>query len=94
MTLVTSTPPPSCVSLTQDSVTLVLGEEPIQLNSFRSIGASLNAPTVRDNLVDPLTWQSGDDQRIMTTSATTGGICRGPGLKRRLRTRGLIDGVQ
>ena len=68
----TVTPLPSGIVSAQDSVTLVVGEEPIQLNSFRSIGASLNAPIVRDNLIENLTWQSGDDQRIVPTSATTG----------------------
>jgi peptide/nickel transport system substrate-binding protein len=54
----------------RDSITLVLPEEPIQLNSFLSLGASLTSPVTKDNLVEPLTWQSGDDQRIVPTGAT------------------------
>jgi peptide/nickel transport system substrate-binding protein len=51
---------------------LVLPEEPVALNSFGTIGASLNASVTRHNLQDPLTWQSEDDLRIVPTSATTG----------------------
>jgi peptide/nickel transport system substrate-binding protein len=65
-------PLPSGIVSVQDRLTLVVGEEPIQLNSFRSVGAALNTPIVKDNLVETLTWQSGDDQRIVPTSATTG----------------------
>jgi ABC-type transport system substrate-binding protein len=68
----TVTPLPSGIISARDSITLVVPEEPIQLNSFRSIGAALNQQITKDNLVDPLTWQSGDDQRIVPTSATTG----------------------
>jgi peptide/nickel transport system substrate-binding protein len=50
----------------------VLPEEPVALNSFGTIGASLNSSITRHNLQDPLTWQSGDDLRIVPTSATTG----------------------
>jgi peptide/nickel transport system substrate-binding protein len=67
-----ATPLPSGITSARDNITLVIPEEPIQLNSFRSIGASLNAVLVRDNLVESLTWQSGDDQRIVPTGATTG----------------------
>jgi peptide/nickel transport system substrate-binding protein len=45
-------------------------EEPAQLNPLQSIGASTNAYVTRDNVAEPLTWQSGDDQRIVPTSAT------------------------
>jgi peptide/nickel transport system substrate-binding protein len=68
----TVTPLPSGVTSAVDSITLVLPEEPVQLNSFRTSGASLTNPVVRDNLVDMLAWQSGDDQRVVPTSATTG----------------------
>jgi peptide/nickel transport system substrate-binding protein len=67
-----ATPLPSGITSARDNITLVIPEEPIQLNSFRSIGASLNAVLVRDNLVESLTWQSGDDLRIVPTGATTG----------------------
>ena len=68
----TATPLPSGVASASDSITLVVPEEPVAINSFLSIGASLNASVTRANLQDPLTWQSGDDLRIVPTSATTG----------------------
>ena len=68
----TATPVPEGVTSARDAITIVLPEEPIQLNSRGSIGASLNATVTRANLQDPLTWQSGDDLRIVPTSATTG----------------------
>ncbi len=66
----TATPLPSGVTSARDTITLVVPEEPVALNSFLSIGASLNAAITRSNLQDPLTWQSGDDLRIVPTSAT------------------------
>ncbi len=68
----TATPLPEGVTSARNDITIVLPEEPIQLNSRGSIGASLNATVTRANLQDPLTWQSGDDLRIVPTSATTG----------------------
>jgi peptide/nickel transport system substrate-binding protein len=68
----TATPLPSGIVSARDSITLVLPEEPVALSSFGTIGASLNASVTRHNLQDPLTWQSGDDLRIVPTSATTG----------------------
>ena len=68
----TATPLPAGVTSARDEITIVLPEEPIQLNSRLSIGASLNATVTRANLQDPLTWQSGDDLRLVPTSATTG----------------------
>src|SRR5919106_3758985 len=68
----TAMPLPSGITSAQDSITLVLPEEPVALNSFGTIGASLNASVTRHNLQDPLTWQSGEDLRIVPTSATTG----------------------
>ena len=68
----TATPLPSGVVSAKDDILLVLPEEPIQLNSHDSIGASLNAAVTRANVQDPLTWQSGDDLRIVPTSATVG----------------------
>jgi peptide/nickel transport system substrate-binding protein len=68
----TATPLPSGVTSARDDITLVLPEEPVALNSFGTIGASLNSSITRHNLQDPLTWQSGDDLRIVPTSATTG----------------------
>ena len=74
----TATPLPSGVVSARDSIVLVVPEEPIQLSSFLSIGASLNAAVTRANLQDPLTWQSGDDLRIVPTSATVGVGAGGP----------------
>ena len=68
----TATPLAEDVATAQDSIVLVVPEEPVNLNSFLSIGAALNASVTRSNLQDPLTWQSGDDLRIVPTSATTG----------------------
>ena len=68
----TATPLAEDVATAQDSIVLVVPEEPVNLNSFLSIGAALNASITRSNLQDPLTWQSGDDLRIVPTSATTG----------------------
>ena len=74
----TATPAPTATPLAedtataQDSIVLVVPEEPVNLNSFLSIGGSLYAAITRANLQDPLTWQSGDDLRIVPTSATTG----------------------
>ena len=66
----TATPLPSGVTSARDSITLVVPEEPIGLNSLGTIGASLNASITRANLQDALTWQSGDDLRIVPTSGT------------------------
>src|ERR671914_642947 len=52
-----ATPLPSDVTSARDSITLVGGKEPVQLNPMHSIGASLNAVITRDNLVDALAWQ-------------------------------------
>ena len=67
-----ATPLPSGITSARDSITLVLPEEPIALSGMGTIGASLNAAVTRANLQDPLTWQSGDDLRIVPTSATVG----------------------
>ena len=66
----TATPLPSGVTSARDSITLVVPEEPIGLNSLGTIGAALNASITRANLQDALTWQSGDDLRIVPTSGT------------------------
>lgn len=66
----TVTPPVAQLETARDSITLVMPEEPAQLNPLQSIGASTNAYVTRDNVAEPLTWQSGDDQRIVPTSAT------------------------
>ncbi len=66
----TVTPRPTGIVSARNSITLVMPEEPSQINPFMSIGASTTAYVTRDNVAEPLTWQSGDDQRIVPTSAT------------------------
>jgi len=66
----TVTPRPTSIVSAKDTVVLVLGTEPVQLHSFLSIGSSLDGAVTRDNLVDPLTYSSGDDRRIIPTSAS------------------------
>jgi ABC-type transport system substrate-binding protein len=39
------------------------------MNPFLTVGG-ISTSIVKDNLVDPLTWQSGDDLRIVPTTAT------------------------
>ena len=64
----TVTPRPAAIVSARNSITLVLNEEPITLNPFPNQGGIAQSPG-KDNLVDPLTWQSGDDQRIVPTTA-------------------------
>jgi peptide/nickel transport system substrate-binding protein len=63
---------PTGVQSARDSITLVMPEEPIQLSSLNTMGASVIESVTKANVQDPLTWQSGDDLRIVPTSATTG----------------------
>jgi hypothetical protein len=51
-------------------MTLVINEEPLTMNPFPTQGGIAASPG-KDNMVDPLTWQSGDDLRIVPTTATT-----------------------
>jgi peptide/nickel transport system substrate-binding protein len=53
----------------KDSITLAMNEEPLTLNPYPTQGGIAASPG-KDNLVDPLTWQSGDDLRIVPTTAT------------------------
>ena len=62
---------PAGTTSARDSIRLAIPEEPQNMNSLRAIGGSLYQSITRANLVDPLTWQSGDDLRIVPTSATT-----------------------
>lgn len=68
----TPTPLPVGTVSARDSITLAIPEEPQNMNSLRAIGGGLYQSITRANLVDPLTWQSGDDLRIVPTSATVG----------------------
>jgi ABC-type transport system substrate-binding protein len=70
-----STPEPAGAAMpaqpvsAKDSITLAMNEEPITMNPYISQGGIAQSPS-KDNMVDPLTWQSGDDQRIVSTTAT------------------------
>ena len=56
----TPTPLPVGTVSARDKITLVIPEEPQNMNSLRAIGGSLYQSITRASLVDPLTWQSGD----------------------------------
>src|ERR671915_416125 len=66
-----ATPVPAGVASARDTMTLVINQEPLTMNPFPSQGGIAASPG-KDNMVDPLTWQSGDNQRIVPTTATTG----------------------
>jgi peptide/nickel transport system substrate-binding protein len=65
----TVTPKPSDIVSARDQITLVIDSEPVNLNSLIG-GGGISGSIASDNMVDPLTWQSGDDLRIVPTSAT------------------------
>lgn len=73
----TVTPLPSEVVSARDSMTLSINLEPLTMNPFPSQGGIAATPG-KDNMVDPLTWQSGDDLRIVPTTATVGWEQLGP----------------
>ena len=66
----TAAPAPTAVTA-KDSINVVLPEEPAQLSSHGQ-GGGIVTTVHYDNLGEPLTWQSGDDQRIVPTGASTG----------------------
>jgi hypothetical protein len=59
-----ATPLPSNVTSARDTLRLVVDSEPITMNPMVTT-AGLSGAVNKDNLVDPLTWQSGDDLRIV-----------------------------
>jgi peptide/nickel transport system substrate-binding protein len=63
-----STPSSSSVVSARDHITLAVNSEPTQANIFLSLGGP--APMFNDNLVDPWTWHSGGDLRVVPTTAT------------------------
>lgn len=67
----TSTPLPEGTVSARDSVTLVIAAEPVTVDPFGYVGGT-SSSVVKDNLVDSLTWQSGDDLRIVPTPASIG----------------------
>jgi len=73
----TVTPLPVEVVSARDSMTLSINLEPLTMNPFPSQGGIAATPG-KDNMVDPLTWQSADDLRIVPTTATLGWEQLGP----------------
>jgi len=67
----TVTPSPSGVVSARDSITLAIAAEPVTLDPLGYVGGT-SSSVVKDNMVDSLTWQSGDDLRIVPTTATVG----------------------
>jgi hypothetical protein len=65
----TATGLPPEVASARDQITLVVFAEPLVANPFLTVGGS-TTPLIKDNLVDPLTWQSADDLRIVPSTAT------------------------
>jgi hypothetical protein len=63
--------PPEVVSA-RDNITLVVNLEPTLVNLFFTGSGQISNSVHKDNLADSLTWQSGDDQRIVPTTATVG----------------------
>jgi len=66
-----ATSAPSSVVSARDNIILVIGHQPPVLDALGP-GGGISQAVHHDNMSDPLTWQSGDDQRIVPTSATTG----------------------
>ncbi len=66
----TVTPLSTQVTSAKDSMTLVIDSEPAVINPLGTVGSGFASAVMKDNLVDPLTWQSGDDLRIVPTTAT------------------------
>ena len=70
----TATPAPDVGRQESDSVVLVVDSEPVSM-FFPNYLTSISDTAVRDNLVDPITWQSnapGDDYKLVPTTLTTG----------------------
>jgi peptide/nickel transport system substrate-binding protein len=67
----TSTPlPPSIVS-SRDQITLAIPAEPVKVNPVTGeFGGGTTSALIRDNMAEPFTWHSGDDLRVVPTTAT------------------------
>ena len=65
----TNTPLPTGIKSARDSITLVVVQEPVHLSARGGVGAAL-IQGIPLSMQDPLTWQSGDDLRIVPTSGT------------------------
>jgi peptide/nickel transport system substrate-binding protein len=68
-TMAIATRPPGTIVSAKDSITLVIEAEPPNLDPIGS-GGGISSAITKDNVVDPLTWQAADDQRIIPTTAT------------------------
>ena len=62
---------PGAVVSARDNIVLVIGQQPPVLDANGS-GGGIAQSVHHDNMSDPLVWQSGDDQRLVPTTATTG----------------------
>ena len=70
----TPTPAPACCRQSNNDIILVFDSEPVGMNYHLHVTALSDTP-IRDNVVDPLTWQSGipeDNLQIVPTTMTTG----------------------
>ena len=56
----------------RDNMTLVVSLEPTQVNLFFTGSGQTSNSIFKENMGDPLTWPSGDDQRIIPTTGITG----------------------
>ena len=65
----TNPPLPVGIQSAKDSITLAVVHEPIHLSARGGVGAAL-IQGIPLSMQDPLTWQSGDDLRIVPTSGT------------------------
>ncbi len=65
----TNTPLPSGIKSARDEIRLVVPHEPVGLSGRGGTGAAL-LQGMTLSMQDPLTWQSGDDLRIVPTSGT------------------------
>jgi len=70
--LPTTAPPEIEPVSARDNIILVINLEPTLVNLFFTGSGQISNSVHKDNLADSLTWQSGDDQRIVPTTAITG----------------------
>ena len=73
----TNTPIPSGTVSARDEIILVVPHEPVGLSARGGTGAAL-LQGMTLSMQDPLTWQSGDDLRIVPTSGTESWEQMGP----------------
>jgi ABC-type transport system substrate-binding protein len=67
----TSMPLPSSIVSARDHTTLGIPAEPMAVNPVMGeFGGGTTSALIRDNMAEPFTWHSGDDLRIVPTTAT------------------------